>query len=125
MKTFIAALIIFVLLFTSVLLVSGFARGRISSLISLAQELPADGAFPSDITAQKAESLHTEWEKNMRFLSYIASYDALGEAGGAADALTAAARTESAEDFTAARLRFIEAMRRLHLLFSVSAESIL
>lgn len=122
MKTFIAALIIFALLFASVLLVSGFARGSISSLLSLAEALPE--AYESG-AVEKVQALHSEWERNMRLLQYLASYDILVSAGEAADALTAVADTESADDFASARLRFIASMRRLAMLFSVSAESVL
>ena len=124
MKTFIAALIIFALLAASVTVLSCFACGRIDALSELAKALPEGKDLPPD-AAEKAAHLHAEWEKSLRFFAYTASAELLAGASEAADTLTAASRTESAEDFAAARLRFIEAMRRLRLLFSVSAESIL
>ena len=123
MKTFIVAIIIFVLLFASVMLVSGFARGRINELEAMARALPA-GREPDADAREMAHALHGKWENDMRFLQYFVSYDILHTAGEAADALTAAADAASADDFASARLRFIAAMRRLELLFSVSAESV-
>ena len=123
MKTFIAAIIIFVLLFASVMLVSGFVRGRISALSAMASELPECGLITPD-EGERVKALHAEWEMNMRFLGYFVSYDILHSAGEAADAITAAALTESRDDLASARLRFIAAMRRLELLFSVSPESV-
>jgi hypothetical protein len=124
MKTFIAALIIFALLAASVTAISCFAVGRIDALSELAKALPEGKALPPD-AVEKAAHLHAEWEKSLRFLVYTASYDILAGASEAANALSAASRAESADDFASARLRFIEAMRRLRLLFSVSAESVL
>ncbi len=126
MKTFIASIMILISLFTAVWVTSVFTKDRIRSLSEHALELPSsEEEFESDVTSEKTELLRAEWERNMRFFSYIISYEYLNAAEEALLSLCAAAKTGCAADFAAARLRFISATQRLDTLFSVNAESIL
>ena len=126
MKTFISALIILALLCTSVALVSHFISKRTHELSSLATSLPSSSeAFQSDRElSQKTEKLRTLWARSMAVFPYIMSYDILDRADDAVLSLSAAAETESEEDFLAARLRFIDAVSRISGLFTLSFESI-
>lgn len=126
MKTFIAALIILALLCTAVAFVSHFISKRTHELSSLATALPSSSeAFQSDRElSQKTEKLRTLWARSMAVFPYIMSYDILDRADDAVLSLSAAAEAESAEDFLAARLRFIDAVSRISELFTLSFESI-
>lgn len=127
MKTFIAALIIFALLFSLVLGSAFFVRKEASALLSLARALPDDGkGFESGgRTAEKALTLLRAWQESKRRFSYIMGRDIIDKADEAAHAIYAAAKAESADNFLPARLRFISLMERITLIFSLSAESIL
>jgi hypothetical protein len=127
MKTFISALIIFMLLFSLVIASAFYVQDRAEALLSLAYSLPEssedfDGASERK---EKTLALLSLWKKSERGLAYIICRDVTDKAGEAAGALLAAAEAGSAEDFLPARLRFIAAIERIALLFSVSAESIL
>ena len=124
MKTFISALIILALLISLVTLCSLNALGRIDRLAELALSLPETDISAAD-TKEKTQDLCDEWQKNADFFLYFVSRDTVLTANEAALALRAASLSECREDFASARLRFISAMERIRLLFTVSAESIL
>ena len=124
MKTFISALIIIALLVSLVTLCSLAALGRIDHLAELAISLPEIDISAAD-AKEKTQDLCDEWEKNADFFLYFVSRDTVLTANEAALALRAASLAECREDFASARLRFISAMERIRLLFTVSAESVL
>lgn len=127
MKTFISALIIFMLLFSLVIASAFYVQNRAEALLSLAYSLPESAEdFEKDgrIT-EKALALLNMWQESKRRLVYIMNRDTLDKAGEAAGALLAAAEAGSAEDFLPARLRFISQAEKISLMFSLSAESIL
>ena len=127
MKTFIAALIIFVLLFSLVLASDFYVQKQTGELLSLACALPESAeVFDNDSEIkEKTGALLSLWRESERRFVYIISLDVSDKASEAAHALYAAAEAGSAEDFLPARLRFIAATERIAMLFSVSAESIL
>lgn len=126
MKTFVAALIIFALLFSLVIASAFYVQKRADELLSLAYALPVNAVdFENESeTKEKTLALLSLWERSERGLAYIICRDITDKASEAAGALLAAAEAESAEDFLPSRLRFISAIERISLLFSVSAESI-
>ena len=126
MKTFIAALIILAMLCTFVCGISYFAHKRISTLVRFVCALPAstESFFCEEHLAARAEEFCTLWAESMEFFTYIMGYDMLDRADDAALALCAAAKARCAEDFISARLRFLDAMGRIQMLFSLSTESI-
>jgi hypothetical protein len=126
MKTFIAALIIFALLLTLVLTSAFCVQKQTSELLLLAYALPSSAEdFGGSEIKEKTLALLSLWKERERGLAYIIYRDTLDKASEAVSALYTAAEAESAEDFLPARLRFIAAIERISLLFSVSAESIL
>ena len=127
MKTFIAALIIFALLFSLVLASALYVQKEADSLLSLARALPEDReGFESDgRTAEKALTLLRTWQESKCRFGYIMNRDITDKADEAANAIFAAAEAGSADNFLPARLRFISLVERIALMFSLSPESIL
>lgn len=127
MKTFISALIIFALLCASVAGISFFVAERMQALCTSALALPATAEeFRADTEGARAgaRTLCALWARSMDILPYFIGYDMLDRADDAALCLLAAAEAQSAEDFLAARLRFIDAAKRIALLSRASPESL-
>ncbi len=126
MKTFIAALIIFALLFSLVLASAFYVQKRADALLSLAYGLPesANGFDNDSEIKEKTSALLSLWRESERGFAYIICRDVADKASEAAHALYAAAEAGSAEDFLPARLHFIAEVERIALIFSLSPAAI-
>ncbi len=127
MKTFIAAIIIFALLCCAIFGIYVFVMGRISELSGLALALPeeeAEFAPPSDNLTNGTEKFFALWDKSMRVFPYIMGYEMLERADESALSLLSYAKSGERAEFLAAKMRFLDSMERMRILFGVNLESI-
>ena len=127
MKTFFAAL----LLMATII---GFAATNTTLILKKADELLAMAeAFPDntaqflakkDTLAHEASTFTALWDRTLPFFSYTSNHQNLSRADAAASLLYASIQSDSATDFIAARADFIDAMRKLRDLESISFSSV-
>ncbi|MGN1095148.1 MAG: hypothetical protein ACI4QR_02035 [Eubacteriales bacterium] len=126
MKTFIASVIIFLMLCGSIFASSLFTSKELDTLYRAVSVLPADiSSFEKekDNMRHDIEELFSDWGKSIDRLAYTMSYDMLDRADDALLTLYSSYFSDNAEDFVLARLKFLDCLKRLSVLSSFSLKS--
>ena len=116
MKTFICALAVICILTGAVVLNMLSINRSVDEMIDIASSVPGhDGDIADDFSdvAEKVEKLWELWDKKITKLAYTVGYDDINRADDAMSELYTSYITKSKEGFITARLKFIDAVRRI------------
>ena len=127
MKTFISVLVIFALMCTFIFTNSFLVSKKLSEMLEMAESLPkSTPEFEENKkeTTEKTEKLRKLWHENIKKLSYVASYELLDRTDEAMSELFGACAAGDANAFLPAVSKFTDTLKRLKILFGVSAQSL-
>lgn len=127
MKTFICALAI-VCILTGIVVLNMLSINRtVDEMLDIAASVPErDGDIADDFSdvAEKVEKLRKLWDKKITKLAYTVGYDDINRADDAMSELYTSYLTKSKDSFITARLKFIDAMRRIKQMENFNPHSI-
>ena len=127
MKTFLTSLLLMVLVVTFAAMNTVIVTRKTDELLAIADRFPTDAeqfeAVKESIAAD-VSAFNELWNSALPFLAYTANYENLNRADEAAILLYASYQNHCAADFVAARYDFIDALRRLRSLQTISFSSI-
>ncbi len=126
MKTFIASVVIFMLIVCAVVTVSIFSIRAMDELVALSDALPQDAeSFEReyDDIAGKIKYLEEQWSRRIEALSYMMGYDILDRADEAAVSLVSAYKSAEAEEFLLSNEKFRDCVLRMRVFCTFSIKS--
>lgn len=127
MKTFICALVI-VCILTGVVVLNMLSINRtVDEMLDIASSVPEnDDDIADDFSdvAEKIEKLWELWDKKITKLAYTVGYDDINRADDAMCELYTSYVTKSKDSFITARLKFIDAVRRIKQMENFNPHSI-
>lgn len=127
MKTFICALAVVCILTGAVVLNMLSINRSVDEMLDIASSVPGhDGDIADDFSdvAEKVEKLWKLWDKKITKLAYTVGYDDINRADDAMSELYTSYITKSKEGFITARLKFIDAVRRIKQMENFNLHSI-
>lgn len=127
MKTFICALVI-VCILTGVVVLNMLSINRtVDEMLDIASSVPEhDDDIADDFSdvADKIEKLWELWDKKITKLAYTVGYDDINRADDAMCEFYTSYVTKSKDSFITARLKFIDAVRRIKQMENFNPHSI-
>ena len=127
MKTFLAALLLMVIITGFATVNTRFILKKADELLAMAEAFPDNTAqflAKKDALAHEVAAFTALWDRTIPFLCYASNYQNLSRADEAVSLLHASIQGDSATDFIVARADFLCAMRRFHDFESISFSSV-
>lgn len=127
MRNVIIAAVLFAAVIVSTAVGSVTLCRQLDTMLDLADEIPQEKAQmeAASVTVQKkAETLWDTWDKLFPYLTYVTGYTALNRADDAVLELYTAVRAESWDDVMTARMKLIDALKRMRELERVTFSSV-
>ena len=127
MKTFLAALLLMVIITGFATVNTRFILRKTDELLTMAEAFPENAEqflAKKDALAHEVAAFTALWDRTIPFLCYASNYQNFSRADEAVSLLHASIQGDSATDFIVARADFLCAMRRFHDFESISFSSV-